>query len=43
MKIVDNLLGIRFTDYFTILEHEGSWIIVNKASFLHADGQLIAC
>jgi Putative lumazine-binding len=43
MKIVGNLLGVGFTDYFTIFEHQGNWIIVNKASFLHADGKLVAC
>jgi hypothetical protein len=43
MKIVGNLLGIRFTDYFSKFEHEGNWITFNKASFLHADGKLVAC
>jgi hypothetical protein len=43
MTIVGNLHAIGLTDYFTIFEHKGNWIIVNKASFFRADGQLVAC
>jgi hypothetical protein len=35
VKIVDDWLGERFTDYLTMLKHDGKWSIVNKAFTVH--------
>ena len=35
VKVVDDWLGERFTDYLTMLKHDGKWSIVNKAFTLH--------
>jgi hypothetical protein len=37
VKVTDDYLGIRFTDYLTMLKHEGQWTIVNKAFYVHPD------
>ncbi len=31
VKVVDLYRGLRFTDYLTLLEVDGAWLIVNKA------------
>ncbi|MGE0500005.1 MAG: nuclear transport factor 2 family protein [Rhizobiaceae bacterium] len=36
IKLSDDYLGIRFTDYLTLLNQEGRWRIVNKTFFAHA-------
>ena len=33
VKLVDDYLGSRFTDYLTMLKHEGGWVIVHKAYY----------
>ncbi len=35
VKVVDDWLGDRFTDYLTMLKHDGRWSIVNKAFTVH--------
>ena len=35
VKVVDDWLGERFTDYLTMLKHDGKCSIVNKAFTLH--------
>ena len=35
VKVVDDWLGERFTDYLTMLKHDGKWSIVNKAFTVH--------
>ncbi|MDP3898540.1 MAG: nuclear transport factor 2 family protein [Mesorhizobium sp.] len=35
VKVTDEYLGARFTDYLTLLEHDGRWQIVNKTYFHH--------
>ncbi len=35
-KVLDDYLGLRFTDYLTFLKIEGRWWIVNKVFHLHA-------
>ncbi len=37
VKVVDDYLGMRFTDYLTLLQHEGRWSIINKAFYVHPD------
>jgi hypothetical protein len=37
VKVVDDYLGMRFTDYLTMAEDKGRWSIVNKAFFVHPD------
>jgi len=34
-KVVDDYLGIRFTDWLTLLKHEGRWQIVTKVFYAH--------
>jgi hypothetical protein len=36
VKLIDDYLGIRFTDYLTMLKIEGRWVIVNKAFYVHS-------
>lgn len=35
VKLIDDYLGARFTDYLTIVKTEGRWVIVNKAFYVH--------
>ncbi len=35
VKLIDDYLGIRFTDYLTMVKTEGRWVIVNKAFYVH--------
>lgn len=35
IKLADDYLGKRFTDYLSLLRHEGQWQIVNKTFYLH--------
>lgn len=35
VKLIDDYLGIRFTDYLTMVKTEGRWIIVSKAFYVH--------
>src|SRR6476661_4032662 len=35
VKVVDDWLGERYTDYLTMLKHDGRWSIVNKAFTVH--------
>jgi hypothetical protein len=35
VKLIDDYLGARFTDYLTMVKAEGRWIIVNKAFYVH--------
>ena len=35
VKVVDDWLGERYTDYLTMLKHDGKWSIVNKAFTVH--------
>ncbi len=35
VKLEDDYLGARFTDYLTLINHEGRWQIVNKTYHLH--------
>jgi len=35
VKLIDDYLGIRFTDYLTMVKTDGRWIIVNKAFYVH--------
>jgi hypothetical protein len=36
VKVIDDYLGSRFTDYLTMVKTEGRWVIVNKAFYVHA-------
>jgi hypothetical protein len=35
VKVVDDWRGERYTDYLTMLKHDGKWSIVNKAFTVH--------
>jgi hypothetical protein len=35
VKLIDDYLGIRFTDYLTMVNADGRWVIVNKAFYVH--------
>ncbi len=35
VKVEDDYLGMRFTDYLTMIEHEGRWSIVSKTYYVH--------
>ena len=35
VKSTNDFLGLRYTDYLTMLKHEGRWCIVNKAFYGH--------
>ena len=35
VKVVDDWLDERYTDYLTMLKHDGKWSIVNKAFTVH--------
>ena len=35
IKLTDDYLGDRFTDYLTLLQVDGRWRIVNKTFFVH--------
>ncbi len=35
VKVVDDWLGDRYTDYLTMLKHDGNWSIVHKAFTVH--------
>jgi hypothetical protein len=35
VKVVDDWRGERYTDYLTMLRHDGKWSIVNKAFTVH--------
>jgi hypothetical protein len=37
VKLIDDYLGIRFTDYLTMIMTEGRWVIVNKAFYVHPE------
>ena len=37
VKLIDDYLGIRFTDYLTMVMTEGRWVIVNKVFYVHAE------
>ena len=36
VKLTDDCFGTRFTDYLTLIRHDGSWQIVMKAFYDHA-------
>ena len=38
VKLIDDYLGVRFTDYLTMVMTEGRWVIVNKAFYVHPVG-----
>jgi hypothetical protein len=38
IKLTDDYLGIRFTDYLSLLRHDGRWQIVNKTFYAHSEG-----
>jgi Putative lumazine-binding len=35
VKVVDDWLGERYTDYLTMLKHDDKWSILNKAFTVH--------
>ncbi len=35
IKLTDDYLGIRFTDFLTLLHENGEWRIVNKTFYAH--------
>ena len=35
-KVGDTFMGMKFTDYLSLLKIEGTWVIINKLYFLHA-------
>ena len=35
VKVIDDYLGSRFTDYLTMVKTEGRWVIVNKVFYVH--------
>lgn len=37
VKVEDDYLGLRFTDYLTLMRLDGDWVIVNKAFHLHGE------
>ncbi len=37
VKVIDEYLGSKFTDYLTMLRTDGRWVIVNKVFYVHAD------
>lgn len=37
VKVIDDYLGSRFTDYLTMVKTDGRWVIVNKALYVHAE------
>jgi len=37
VKVEDDCLGTSFTDYLTLIKHDGRWQIVMKAFFDHAN------
>ena len=36
VKIIDDYMGMRFTDYLSLLQIDGGWVIINKLYFYHA-------
>lgn len=38
VKVIDDYLDMRFTDYLTLIEHEGRWSIVSKTYYVHPEG-----
>jgi hypothetical protein len=34
-KVIDDYVGMRFTDYLSLLKIKGRWMIVNKLYYLH--------
>lgn len=36
VKVIDDYLGSRFTDYLTMVKADGRWVIVNKAFYVHS-------
>lgn len=37
IRLADDYLGSRYTDYLTLLKHDGRWLIVHKAFYEHAE------
>jgi hypothetical protein len=37
VKLIDDYLGIRFSDYLTMVMTEGRWVIVNKVFYVHPE------
>jgi hypothetical protein len=35
VKVIDDYLGMRFTDYLTMVRTDDRWVIVNKAFYVH--------
>lgn len=35
IKLTDDYLGVRFTDFLSLLNEDGSWQIVNKTFYAH--------
>jgi Putative lumazine-binding len=35
VKVIDEYLGLTFTDYLSMVKSEGRWVIVNKAFYVH--------
>ena len=35
VKVEDDFWGDRFTDYLTMLKHDGRWSIISKAFYVH--------
>ena len=38
VKVTDDCFGTSFTDYLTLIKHDGRWQIVMKAFYDHANG-----
>jgi putative lumazine-binding protein len=36
VKVINDYLGSRFTDYLTMVKTEGRWVIVNKVFYVHS-------
>lgn len=36
VKVIDDFMGMTFTDYLALLKIEGTWLIINKLYYLHA-------
>lgn len=35
VEVVDEYLGVHFTDWLSFLRHDGRWVIVNKLFYAH--------
>ena len=37
VKVIDEYLGSKITDYLTMLKTDGRWVIVNKVFYVHTE------